>query len=292
MRRRQFRRVTNASRHAADIRIRTLSLNRLTYRLPDLLTMHRVLLLGAGKIGRMIARFLMDSGDYELLVGDVNDAALKRVAKLTGADDAAHRCRPIRPNWRPRCKAADGDLGTQLPSQPARRRSGAEDRRKLLRSHRGRRHERCRRAKSPSAPPTGRSSCRSAGWRPASFRSSANDLINWFERIETVKMRVGALPQFPTGELKYNLTWSTDGLINEYCNPCEAIHAGKRSNCCRWKGWSIFARRRALRGVQHQRRPGHAVRYARRQGPRAELQNGPLHGPSRPDEVARRTSCG
>src|SRR4029434_4104855 len=23
--------------------------------------------------------------------------------------------------------------------------------------------------------------------------------------------------------LKYNLTWSTDGLINEYCNPCEAI---------------------------------------------------------------------
>jgi saccharopine dehydrogenase-like NADP-dependent oxidoreductase len=47
---------------------------------------HRVLLLGAGKIGRMIARFLMDSGDYGLTVGDVNDAALKRVAKLTGAE--------------------------------------------------------------------------------------------------------------------------------------------------------------------------------------------------------------
>src|SRR5687767_3767361 len=46
--------------------------------------MHRVLLLGAGKIGRMIARFLMDSGDYDLLVGDVNDAALERVTKLTG----------------------------------------------------------------------------------------------------------------------------------------------------------------------------------------------------------------
>ena len=40
-------------------------------------------------------------------------------------------------------------------------------------------------------------------------------------------MRVGALPQFPTNEMKYNLTWSTDGLINEYCNPCEAIHEGK-----------------------------------------------------------------
>src|SRR3954451_5555692 len=47
--------------------------------------MHRVLLLGAGKIGRMIARFLMDSGDYDLLVGDVSEMALDRIAKLTGA---------------------------------------------------------------------------------------------------------------------------------------------------------------------------------------------------------------
>ena len=35
------------------------------------------------------------------------------------------------------------------------------------------------------------------------------------------------LPQFPTNAFKYNLTWSTDGLINEYCNPCEAIVDGK-----------------------------------------------------------------
>src|SRR5690348_15219183 len=47
--------------------------------------MHRVLLLGAGKIGRMIARFLMDSGDYDVLVGDVSAPALDRIAKLTGA---------------------------------------------------------------------------------------------------------------------------------------------------------------------------------------------------------------
>ena len=42
-------------------------------------------------------------------------------------------------------------------------------------------------------------------------------------------MRVGALPVFPTNALKYNLTWSTDGLINEYCNPCEAIRDGERT---------------------------------------------------------------
>ena len=36
-------------------------------------------------------------------------------------------------------------------------------------------------------------------------------------------MRVGALPKFPSNALNYNLTWTTDGVINEYCEPCEAI---------------------------------------------------------------------
>ena len=76
----------------------------------------------------------------------------------------------------------------------------------------------------------------------------ANDLINWFERVETVQMRVGALPQFPTGELKYNLTWSTDGLINEYCNPCEAIHDGRRIDVLPLEGLEQFS----LDGVRYE----------------------------------------
>ena len=42
-------------------------------------------------------------------------------------------------------------------------------------------------------------------------------------------MRVGALPAYPTNALNYNLTWSTDGVINEYCEPCEAIVDGRRA---------------------------------------------------------------
>jgi saccharopine dehydrogenase-like NADP-dependent oxidoreductase len=45
--------------------------------------------------------------------------------------------------------------------------------------------------------------------------------------LHEVKMRVGALPEFPSNALKYNLTWSTDGLINEYIQPCEAVIDGK-----------------------------------------------------------------
>ena len=45
--------------------------------------------------------------------------------------------------------------------------------------------------------------------------------------MDTLRLRVGALPQFPSNALNYNLTWSTDGVINEYCEPCEAIVNGE-----------------------------------------------------------------
>jgi len=54
-------------------------------------------------------------------------------------------------------------------------------------------------------------------------------------------MRFGALPQFPTNEMKYNLTWSTDGLINEYGNPCEAIHEGKMLEVLPLEGLENFS---------------------------------------------------
>ncbi len=53
-------------------------------------------------------------------------------------------------------------------------------------------------------------------------------LASKFDELDSLHMRVGALPMFPTNALKYNLTWSTDGLINEYCNPCDAIVDGAR----------------------------------------------------------------
>ena len=43
--------------------------------------MHRVLLLGAGKIGRMIAHQLCGTGEYELLVADANQEVVERLGK-------------------------------------------------------------------------------------------------------------------------------------------------------------------------------------------------------------------
>lgn len=66
------------------------------------------------------------------------------------------------------------------------------------------------------------------GLAPGFVGIVAHDLARRFESPRAVRMRVGALPRYPNNRLKYNLTWSTDGLINEYCNPCEALRGGRR----------------------------------------------------------------
>ncbi|MEO1894955.1 MAG: saccharopine dehydrogenase C-terminal domain-containing protein [Methylococcales bacterium] len=65
------------------------------------------------------------------------------------------------------------------------------------------------------------------GLAPGFISIVANDLMGEFEVLETVKLRVGALPINPSNALKYSLTWSTEGLINEYCNPCHGIEEGQ-----------------------------------------------------------------
>lgn len=69
-----------------------------------------------------------------------------------------------------------------------------------------------------------------------------------FDKLRSVKMRVGALPIYPTNQLKYNLTWSTDGLINEYCNPCETIHQGKFKTVLPLEGMEHFS----LDGIEYE----------------------------------------
>jgi saccharopine dehydrogenase-like NADP-dependent oxidoreductase len=64
------------------------------------------------------------------------------------------------------------------------------------------------------------------GLAPGFISIVAFDMANGFELLDSVKLRVGALPQYPSNALNYNLTWSTDGVINEYCEPCEAMVDG------------------------------------------------------------------
>ena len=53
-------------------------------------------------------------------------------------------------------------------------------------------------------------------------------LYSQFSEVRSVKLRVGALPLHPMGQLGYSFTWSAEGVINEYLNDAEVIHNGER----------------------------------------------------------------
>src|SRR5262245_23289724 len=209
--------------------------------------MHRVLLLGAGKIGRMIARFLMDSGDYDVLVGDSLDSALERISKLTSA-----RTMHVDATDDNHLRAAMTGIDTVVSA---------------LSFHHNPRVAQAALTAGASyfdltedVATTDRVTAIAAqaadrqifipqcGLAPGFISIVAEHLTTWFEELDSVSMRVGALPQFPAGQLKYNLTWSTDGLINEYCNPCEAIHAGRRIEALPLEGLEEFS----LDGVHYE----------------------------------------
>ncbi len=54
------------------------------------------------------------------------------------------------------------------------------------------------------------------------------DLVAGFDSCRSCKMRVGALPQHPTGLMGYAFNWSPEGVVNEYLNDCEVIEEGVR----------------------------------------------------------------
>jgi saccharopine dehydrogenase-like NADP-dependent oxidoreductase len=201
--------------------------------------MHRVLLLGAGKIGRMIARLLIDSGDYAVVVGDVSPAALERIASRVGADT-----RPVDVESPEQLVTAMAGCDTVISAlsfvhnprvAEAALAAGVsyfdltEDvvTTRRVRDIAGRARD-------------GQVFMPQCGLAPGFISIAARHLTGRFEKLDSVRMRVGALPLFPTGDLKYNLTWSTDGLINEYCNPCEAIHDGHRAELLPLEGYEQF----------------------------------------------------
>jgi len=65
------------------------------------------------------------------------------------------------------------------------------------------------------------------GLAPGAINICAASMMEEFDEVKEVLMRVGALPRFTTNEMSYYLSWSTNGLINEYCNEADAIYEGK-----------------------------------------------------------------
>lgn len=78
------------------------------------------------------------------------------------------------------------------------------------------------------------------GLAPGFISIAANNLIQHFEQLDTVRMRVGALPVYQNNALKYSLTWSTDGLINEYGNKCYGVENGEMTTLLPLEGYETI----------------------------------------------------
>lgn len=67
------------------------------------------------------------------------------------------------------------------------------------------------------------------GLAPGFISIAAHSLMQTFDACHVAKLRTGALPECTSNGLNYALNWSTDGLINEYGNPCFEISSGELS---------------------------------------------------------------
>lgn len=191
--------------------------------------MHPVLITGAGKIGQLIACLLSESNDYKVFLSDVDIEKLDNntlgsqqknieiisldvknkqdfagVIKRTGIQSVISSLPYFCNRYVAEAAKEHGlhyfDLTedvavTQFVQQVAEG------------------------AKTAFVP--------QCGLAPGFISIAANHLMQQFNDIDVVQMRVGALPIHSINFLKYSLNWSTDGLINEYGNECVAIQDGK-----------------------------------------------------------------
>jgi lysine 6-dehydrogenase len=65
------------------------------------------------------------------------------------------------------------------------------------------------------------------GLAPGTVSILAADGINRFRKTESVRIRVGGLPQDPQPPLHYALSFSAEGLLNEYREPSIALRSGR-----------------------------------------------------------------
>jgi len=197
----------------------------------------RITLLGAGHIGQTIARLLADSGSYEVTVVDRDPQALARVAAPRIQTRVAETSQPLELLAVLRgqdavVNALPYHLATLAATQALAAGCHYFDLTEDVAATRAI-QALARGARTAFMP--------QCGLAPGFIGIVAHHLTQSFDTLQEVKMRVGALPAFPTNALKYNLTWSVDGLINEYCHPCEAIRGGRNIEVLPLEGLEHFS---------------------------------------------------
>lgn len=188
--------------------------------------MKNILIAGSGRIGSLLAQFLANTDDYNVLLIDQHDESfshLKKSKNLTtkivdvnnqsellseiekNKIDAVVACLPYFCNVK-LAEAASKmnihyfDLTEDIDT--------VEKVEELAKNSKKAFVSRC-------------------GAAPGFINVVANSMMQAFKEIDTVKLRAGCLPKHISNSLQYALAWSIDGLINEYGNTCHGIVEGE-----------------------------------------------------------------
>jgi saccharopine dehydrogenase-like NADP-dependent oxidoreductase len=201
---------------------------------------YAVLVFGAGKVGETIAHLLHHAQDYHVILADKDAAALERVktrlpvetVKLDASSPSALR----KQLSRVQAVISAGPYFVNTGIAQMALETGVnyfdltEDRETTAAVR-----------KFAAKAKKGQIFAPQCGLAPGFIGILAAHLAQGFDKIHEIKMRVGALPKYPSNMLMYNLTWSTDGVINEYINPAEAIIDGKLTEVQSLEGLEEFS---------------------------------------------------
>ena len=193
--------------------------------------MKNILVIGGGKIGSVVAELLVgtpEAGGYSVTVADHSAATLARIdadpqksarlsTLLLDVTDPAQLCGALQGQF---AVLSAAPYHLTLHVAQAAKLAGVH----YLDLTEDVASTRAIRALAVDATTAFIPQC---GLAPGFISIVAADLARQFDSLDSVRMRVGALPAYPSNALNYNLTWSTEGVINEYCEPCEAIVDGQ-----------------------------------------------------------------
>lgn len=188
---------------------------------------HKILIMGAGKIGITVAELLARTNDYQVYLGDLNSIqSIPEIPKnpiifiSCDINNPSSICDFIDNN---QIQAVLSCLPYNLTIEVAKIAvqcgidyfDPTEDTAttKIVNQLAGK-------SNKTFAP--------QCGLAPGFISIATNSLINEFDEVEHVKMRVGALTQNSSNSLNYAYTWSVDGVINEYIHPCVIIQDNER----------------------------------------------------------------
>ncbi len=191
--------------------------------------MHKALVLGAGKIGALICGLLSESDSWQVQLGDKDAAAARGVVSAHSNPNLSGLALDATDAAALRTQLRDRPADVVISSLPYYCNPTVAEAARAAKVHYFDLTEDVEVTRRVRALAAGADSAfvPQCGLAPGFISIAAHELMTHFDEVRSVKLRVGALPQHPNNVLKYSLTWSTEGLINEYGNACQAIVDGR-----------------------------------------------------------------